>query len=322
MTTALVAVVLGLGLLAGATAARLLRHGSTDPRDAVVLAVFSGVALHGLTVARPMGQRAHASYAVRVDRDSRDRGGPTAAFEAWESHDRDIRAFISLSTAWSSSGFKAAWQSSAEQHRRRGGRQRELDRGDWIVFNTFDEKVHGLWQHNYAWMLEASALKDAVTAFEIYLEHVLHEVLKQHRVRRAGLWGTLHVKVGRHQQSPAWPILAKAHEVLGAPVDQSPIKEIRAIRHLLTHQRGELRTPELRERWKDHLSRYGVWTDEDWEFIQARVDLGEAKVLGMMDALARVVRVVDGGLVAMRDSRSSLPVGQLCNEGCVVFTGE
>jgi|GEM_PF-5505986 len=80
-----------------------------------------------------------------------------------------------------------------------------------------------------------AAIKDTVTAFEVYLERALDELLHAHDLALVP-----------RRTSLQWRELRKHHaSLLDVELESLDIKEIRAVRHVLTHRRGELRTEQL-----------------------------------------------------------------------------
>jgi hypothetical protein len=141
--------------------------------------------------------------------------------------------------------------------------------------NVFHKAVEGLWPEDYHWMLRAAVIRDAVTAFEVYLEKVSSEVLQFHHYA----WK---LKPGR---TPRWESLVKfTSECLDASVDTDPVRRVRALRHTLTHMRGKLRTQEQREQ-------FGI--EEDSGFQSNTAVLTTESVIDSLDQLATVVRRVD-----------------------------
>ena len=124
-------------------------------------------------------------------------------------------------------------------------------------------------------MLRAAVIRDAVTAFEVYLEKSTSEVLRHHGYA----WK---LKPGR---TPRWDQLVKfTSGYLGITVDSDPVQRVRALRHTLTHMRGELRTQEQRDQ-------FGI--DDDSGFPSKWAVLTTESVIDSLDDLAAVVRTVD-----------------------------
>ncbi len=212
-----------------------------------------------------------------------DGGAVSGAFNEWSFVDQDIRAFLSLSTRWATRLYDETWKQAEGEFSAIFDPDRHT--GDEHV-GLFASEVEGLWPNDYAWMLRAAVVRDAVTAFEVYLEKGLDEAFN-----RRGLAITR--KEGR--PSPPWRVLVKGHKVLGNDVDTGRIKQIRYLRHLLSHQRGELRTEKMRVRFAQHhlLAASLDPQLEDGEYLGSKVQLAEATVEGVLDGLAAGVREAD-----------------------------
>lgn len=167
-------------------------------------------------------------------------GTVSRSFEEWLRVDQDIRAFLNLTTVWATRLYEEKWsEAEAELN---AIFDPDIHYGDEHL-GFFEKKVQGLWSNDYEWILRAAVVKDSVTAFEVYLEKGLDEA-----------FGRVGLAVIRSEQnpSPAWPVLVKGHRLLGTKVDTERVKQIRTLRHLLTHQRGELRTEKLRAKFAGH----------------------------------------------------------------------
>jgi hypothetical protein len=240
-------------------------------------------------------------------------GTVSRAFDEWRLTERSVRAFLRLSAAWSEVGYAKSWAQAEESLAEVFDPDRHY--GDEHV-DMFHDSVDGLWPTDYTWMLEAAALKDGVTAFEVYLEKALQEVLKRPRFEVDGQRVRLRLKTAKHQESPGWRVLAKAHSVLGTSVDGDVVREIRALRHLLTHQSGELRTEELRVRFRDEAVE-GDLSEFERSYVGGRVHLGEARVLRCLDALGEVTRRADPAIWGIEWAQGTLPAAALLEEDCV-----
>jgi hypothetical protein len=142
--------------------------------------------------------------------------------------------------------------------------------------DVFTREVDGLWPDDYYWMLRAAVIRDAVTAFEVYLEKATGEVLGRHGYA----WK---LKPGH---TPRWDQLVKfTSGYLGVTVDSDPVRHVRALRHTLTHMRGELRTQEQRDQ-------FGI-EDDGSGFPSRSAVLTTESVIDSLDDLATVVRTVD-----------------------------
>ncbi|WP_225844876.1 hypothetical protein [Streptomyces sp. HPF1205] len=176
--------------------------------------------------------------------------------------------------------------------------------------------MSGLWPAEYLWMLEAAALKDGVTAFEVYMESALQETFEHLRFGPEGQRMRLRLKTNKNQESPPWSLLACAHKILGTTVDTNGVEEIRALRHLLTHQRGELRHEQSWRRFRDE-SLEATMQDYERSYVGGKVMLGEARVLRLLDELGAVVREADRPVWALRWNKGTLPAEELYRAKCV-----
>lgn len=193
-------------------------------------------------------------------------GAVTRAFDDWRIMDSDIRKFLTLTTRWMDERYQQLWDEIAAQP----GTCDDLELPD-----AFSKEVDDLWPEDYQWMLRAATIRDAVTAFEIYLEKAANEVLRRHGY-------ALKVKPGR---TPRWDQLAKFMSgSLGVTVDIDPVRRIRNLRHTLTHLRGQLRTQEQRDQFGK---------DDGSGFPSNRAVLTGESVINTLDELAAVVRTVD-----------------------------
>lgn len=193
-------------------------------------------------------------------------GAVTRAFDGWRITDSDIRSFLTLTTRWMDERYNALWGEIGA----RPGSEDGPDQPD-----VFDGEVGGLWPDDYKWMLHAAVIRDAVTAFEVYLEKASSEVLRYHHYA----WK---LKAGR---TPYWDALVEfTSGCLGVTVDSDPVRRIRALRHTLTHMRGELRTQKQRDQ-------FGM--EDDSGFPSRKAVLTAESVVDSLDDLGVVVRTVD-----------------------------
>lgn len=203
---------------------------------------------------------------------SQERRHVSRAYDDWCLVEADIRAFLNLTVQWVTSAHDDAWTAAqAEANRMFDPDKHDLD----LPVGLYEEKTSQLWSQDHLWMVNAAALKDAVTAFEVYLEKSALEV-----VRRYGF----QLKTGR-LESPSWLDLKAVHEVIGNRIDPDPVQYVRSLRHLLTHQRGELRTPGSRAKFADE--------SEDDHSYKREVGLSKQRVTRFMDDLAATIADCD-----------------------------
>ena len=124
-------------------------------------------------------------------------------------------------------------------------------------------------------MLQASVVRDGVSAFEAYLEKAGAEVLQKHGYS----WK---VRLGR---TPEWRdmVIFFSH-YLDIEVDTERVNHIRQLRHNLTHLRGELRTPAQQEKFGQN---------DESNFPNYRAELSAETVTAVLNDLAVVVHRVD-----------------------------
>lgn len=131
-----------------------------------------------------------------------------------------------------------------------------------------------MWPHDHEWMLLAAIVRDAVTAFEVYLEKVILEALRRN-------WKAP-VKDYADHGMYWWEVRDWFRALFDEDVETDELREIRDLRHLLTHRRGELRTEAQRQRFNP--------SDEDWNPL---VTLDETRVTSVVDALRAQARHID-----------------------------
>lgn len=150
--------------------------------------------------------------------------GSTDAFHHWEQSRRDIHAILLLGTEWFREALDKRFQEIAA----------EPSDGSTEVVDVFDDETFGA-SWTYGDWIRSSVLKDAVTAFEVYLEKAREEVLNS-----IGL--TAEHKTDK--RTPRFYELESFFAIFGLEIDSSGVKDVRNRRHILTHRRGELRRAE------------------------------------------------------------------------------
>lgn len=217
-------------------------------------------------------------------------GGVTRAFDAWRSTESDIRAYVELSDRWVIRAYDLEWAAAQSEFEANFDPHRHDVDGHVDVFH---ERVGGLWADDYLWMLRSGALRDAVSAYEVYAENSLRELLQKHWYQGPleGERCRFSLKVADGQMSPPWGSLQRVHGALGAQLETANVKYVRTLRHLLTHQRGRLRTAEQREQF------VAEGNENDWlvggAFVGGDVPLSSERVLQMLGQLDEAVRACD-----------------------------
>lgn len=195
-------------------------------------------------------------------------GRVSRAFNDWALTERDQRSFLKLGLRFARDTYNRLWEEA-------GGEPSDPDGPDQV--DSFDDKIDGLWPHDYEWMHVAGVLRDAVTGFEVYLTKAREEVLRRHGYEDAD-----------PDRAPQWRVLRDFHAALGTTLEDGEVRQVRELRHFLTHHRGELRTEGLRQQFA-----------ADHEGIPPIVvELDEDAVLAALDTLAAKVREADVGVYA------------------------
>lgn len=205
-------------------------------------------------------------------------GRVSRAFDEWKLVDRDHRAFLRLGLSFAEVEYARLWKEAGEEPYW-DGRPEQLD--------SFEDKIHGLWEHDYTWMHLAGVLRDSVSNFEVYLEKAREEVL-------AHQGQPLLVS----SRSPNWEKLKAFFNQLGGTIETTEVKDVRELRHFLTHRRGELRTEELRAQFQ------ATHSDVIPPFF---VELTQDRVLEAMDKLAAAAREIDARVYRYSWGREALP---------------
>jgi hypothetical protein len=216
--------------------------------------------------------------------DCRSAGSVSVAYDEWSLVDRDIRAFLRLSLRMSRLFYNSTWSNIVASP----------SSGDDVGLpDLFEKATEGLYEQQFEWMLLAGVLKDAVTAFEVYLEKAAHEVLGWHHEPP--------LERSKHEESPRWATVSQFYQQRLGCTFSAEITHIRRLRHVLVHQRGELRTEEQRSQFGDSKQDTEEWPPAD------EVQLTEESVLGTLNALTEAVNQVDAKIYRMSWGGEQLP---------------
>ncbi|RUP01033.1 MAG: hypothetical protein EKK34_31275 [Mycobacterium sp.] len=208
------------------------------------------------------------------------------AFVEWKAICSDIRSYLQFTQTWT----VEAHARILEEAKRELADRFDPDSDDPEEYiGDYLNKVGYLWEEDYLWMLRAGALRDVVTAFEVYAEKSALEVLKRWRLTGPdGAAVRMVPFVGRNHTSPSWPTLCLIHDAFGNRLDTDDVKYVRDLRHLLTHQRGELRTTAQREKFVKETG-----PGKGGPFDPGDIPLDYLRVVQMMDDLASTVQACD-----------------------------
>jgi hypothetical protein len=191
---------------------------------------------------------------------SEHRGTVSQAFSEWQMIDRDQRAFLSFGLRIAHETYDRLWDEAEREPGDPDGPE---------LVDVFDDRIDGLWPHDYEWMYLAAVVRDAVTSFEVYLEKASEEILAAHGAA--------------FKKPPWWRDLKDLFDLLGVQIETVAVRRIRDLRHFLTHQRGELRTEAQRQKFAPHPE----------DFAPIVVELTEASAVEILDQLGDVVRIIN-----------------------------
>lgn len=190
----------------------------------------------------------------------------TRAFDEWRLVDRDIRAYLRFGLKIVDHAYDEIWNEAANEPS--SGEGPELP-------DVFHKRVDGIWPHDFQWMFLSGGLKDAVTAYEVYMEKAMEEILQHNGYTLSHL---------TDERTLPWPRLAAFYkDALGLSAISEEVDKVRNIRHILVHKRGELRTEQQRKEYGS-VGDFGLSRE-------IRLDLDE--VVAHMDILASNISGVD-----------------------------
>jgi hypothetical protein len=205
-------------------------------------------------------------------------GYVTTAFSDWFSADQDIRGFLANSLEFNRDGYDRLWRQIGEQPGDPDGPEH---------IDLFLDAARGVNPLDHDWMLLSAALKDAVTAFEVYLETAAEEMFRRHG---------LPFNRSSPDRTLPWGELVERWDRFDIPIGNEDIRTIRRIRHILTHRRGELRTEDERMRFASA------------DTLASRlVDLTEETVTAFIDTIGDHVRSLDAKAYAFTWGRRRVP---------------
>lgn len=189
-------------------------------------------------------------------------GTVTEAWDEWFFIDRDQRQYLEFTLSLAAERYDAEWARA----------QREPGYADGPdVFDVFYSRVGGLLPIDHEWMTLAAVLRDAMTAYEVYVSKAIDEVLSAHGLQRKNT-----------ERTPGWAEMARTCKILGLKPNPEPVKQIIELRDILTHRRGELRTQSDRDRFGEGSESFG-----------RLAHLTRESVLGYLDQLGAMTRLLD-----------------------------
>lgn len=205
-------------------------------------------------------------------------GGPgrvTQPYDEWRLVDADLRAYLKLTLGRMTKVFEAEWDdvmhSPADE--------------DFLDPESILIERLGMSLWDWEWMTLAAVVRDAVSAYEVYVVRAYQEVLRTHRV-----------DVTRLTPTPRFGEAKTGSALLGLDVRPEALRGIFDLRNVLTHQRGQLRTKQERERFS-----------EDQTFSDRIAHLTEEKVTAVLNSLRDVVHDLDPVFWAYTWTRRTAP---------------
>jgi hypothetical protein len=190
-------------------------------------------------------------------------GRVTRSFSDWYLVDCDQRAFVRKGLEFAKEVYDRVWDELAHQPGDPDGPE---------LPDLFHGAIDGLWPHDFEWMHLSGVVKDAVTNFEVYLDRAADEILQFQGQQ-----------FDERQRSASWDRLVAFYRLLGIEIASDAVIEMRQLRHILTHRRGELRTEEQRQ----------IFANSQEPFMQSVAHLDVDVVEARMDVLGNAVRTIE-----------------------------
>ncbi len=195
------------------------------------------------------------------------RGTVSRAFADWAASDKRIKAFFKASLLFAERGFTDLLKTAGV------GERFEADEHPQELV----QKIVGIDPHEFEQSVFSAVLKDAVSAYEVYLEQGLDEVARFHELSLNSVTSTK--SLPRHVQIKGFA------DWFGVDIKNSVVEDARTLRHLLTHRMVRAHTLEEWEKFGD--------TKESSFYAGIRLILRREQIEGYVDALAAAVRHAD-----------------------------
>jgi hypothetical protein len=208
-----------------------------------------------------------------------DFGTMTIACDNWKWTYDEIRGFLHQTQEWSTERAEAA-----------DARTRSMDFSDdgpdWET--VFASHYGPLMPNEHEYLLLSAVIRDAVSAYEVYLTQALDEVLNRQVCSRKS-----------PDETPRWGELRRYYGVLGLDPRPEKVDVLIQLRDILTHRRGELRT-------EGHRNLFAATTTEA-PFVLTLADLKEQRVVDFLVMLHETVQALDPVLWAYSWRELSVP---------------
>ncbi|BCJ65644.1 hypothetical protein [Polymorphospora rubra] len=195
----------------------------------------------------------------------------TYAYGQYAIVEQDIRQFMSITEKFVTDGYQRIGESIPAVEAKHPDAPSRTD--------IFFERAGELWPSDHEWMLCCAVLRDAVSAFEVYVQEAVKEVAEEQGVAYPPKW---------LKRTPNWGELSDyCREKLAQPDPiTSDVQAIIELRNLLTHERGRLRTEEQRTKFRFPLN----------ALPGDRISLSPDEVKKHSEALASAARGFDAAL--------------------------
>lgn len=208
----------------------------------------------------------------------------------WQREHQQVRAFLVHTNEGMSKWFDRQWAAANS----RADEIFDPEHHDAGLAAELFEQMTDVWPEDFFLQLSAAVIKDAVTLYELFLESLADAVLSRYGVRLAT---TKAEKTWRWDDCEAFYA-----SYLGIEVATAQIQATRWIRHKMTHQRSEIRTPAGRLEFERHLAAmhlddinaddaYTALADHK-PFFTRGVKLSQGQTLRILDVIANEVASV------------------------------
>ncbi len=164
-------------------------------------------------------------------------GTVTQACDEWLLTSRDQRTYLRLTLPWMAERFDAEWAAMMQVPAHEDSPE---------PIDVYESRV-GIMPGDWLWMTLAAVVRDAVTAYEVYVVKAYEEVARTH-------W----LPVSRDKAPPPFQKVQQRCRVLDLDVRPPEVDRIFRLRNVLTHQGGQLRTEQERQQFSEDGGLWGV----------------------------------------------------------------
>lgn len=225
----------------------------------------------------------------------------------WQREHQQVRAFLVHTNEGMSDWFDRQWAAAND----RADEIFDPERHDAGLAAELFEQATDVWPEDFFLQLSSAVVKDAVTLYELFLELLADEVLSNYGVRLA---------TTQAEKTWRWDDCVAFYDAyLGVDVATARIQAARWIRHKMTHQRSEIRTPAGRMEFEQHLAAMhldDVKTDGTYialadhkPYFTHGVELTQGQTLRILDIIAdEVASVALAAFPFTHGNSSSIPL--------------